>query len=99
MMLTTCTCILAVDFTCFPRRFVKAEVFGTGLVRPTLTTPFLLPPSHVHSVGSVHVCIYDQGRTVPARCLKGGGACGRAEFYGSKDSTVRLGTPSTTTRT
>jgi hypothetical protein len=32
MLLTTCTCILAVDFNAFPRRFVKAEVYGTGLV-------------------------------------------------------------------
>lgn len=32
MTLTTCACILAVDFAAFPRRFAKAETFGTGLV-------------------------------------------------------------------
>lgn len=32
-MLFTCISILAVDFQVFPRRFVKVEVYGMGLVR------------------------------------------------------------------
>lgn len=63
MMLTTCTCILAVDFTCFPRRFVKSEVFGTGLV---YTHTCLLPPTHTpprciagsgHGYAAAGVCV------------------------------------------
>ena len=31
-MLWTCACILAVDFTYFPRRFAKATTFGSGML-------------------------------------------------------------------
>ena len=31
-MLYTCTCILAVDFPAFPRRYAKAETYGSGLM-------------------------------------------------------------------
>jgi phosphatidylinositol glycan class W len=32
MMLMTALCILAVDFTIYPRELAKCETFGTGLV-------------------------------------------------------------------
>ncbi|OIT35553.1 uncharacterized protein A4A49_35305 [Nicotiana attenuata] len=32
MNLLTSVCILAVDFKIFPRRYAKAETYGTGLV-------------------------------------------------------------------
>ncbi|PNH09908.1 GPI-anchored wall transfer protein 1 [Tetrabaena socialis] len=32
LMASTAVCILAVDFTAFPRRLAKAEVYGTGLM-------------------------------------------------------------------
>ena len=31
-MLYTCLCILAVDFRAYPRRYAKAETYGTGLM-------------------------------------------------------------------
>jgi phosphatidylinositol glycan class W len=31
-MLYTCLCILAVDFNAFPRRYAKAEAYGSGLM-------------------------------------------------------------------
>ena len=30
--ITSCVCILAVDFVVFPRRYCKAETYGTGLM-------------------------------------------------------------------
>eukprot|EP00959_Pyramimonas_sp_CCMP1952_P223121 4664406-Pyramimonas_sp.AAC.1 len=41
-MMTTCSCILAVDFAAFPRRFAKAETFGSGLVSSKISRFFVL---------------------------------------------------------
>jgi len=60
------------------------------------TPPWPLPafdsgsPADIHpttKVGCLAHADQNQGRTVPARCLKGGGTYGRAVFLGPKDST------------
>jgi hypothetical protein len=52
MMITTCSCILAVDFASFPRRFAKAETFGSGLVSAlfSITTTPLLYTVKLHAL-------------------------------------------------
>jgi len=75
-------------------RDTRKPLTDRAWLEPTVSFKrYLSGTTHTHPAT---VCISDQGRTVPARCLKGGGACGRAVFSGPKDS---LRTPSTTTRT
>lgn len=56
-MLVTCFCILAVDFSIYPRRYAKTETYGTSVVRLSSNT-LVMYMSYVYNSIASDLLVY-----------------------------------------